>query len=276
MTSRVLAHDVISGERPEAGKLAFLLHGILGSKKNWGSIARRLAQRLPTWRFVTADLRCHGESQGFAPPHTVAACAEDVAALAAHLGEEPAWLSGHSFGGKVALSYARDFAAELRTLWVLDSPPGTSRPGGGTSEVERVMRTLREVALPIAGRQELVDELAARGLSEDLGRWMTTNLAPRDRGGFEWTFDLDGAEALLKSYAALDLWEVLERPPTGVDVHFVRGARSNRFSPDDEHRLERLGAGQGASVHVLADAGHWVHSDNPKGLLELFFTTLTP
>ena len=31
---------------------------------------------------------------------------------------------GHSFGGKVALLYARDVAASLRDVWVLDSPPG--------------------------------------------------------------------------------------------------------------------------------------------------------
>jgi len=274
MSSTILAHDVVVAPGATPSRMGMLVHGILGSRRNWGSIARRLAQRFEDWRFVVVDLRCHGDSRGQLPPHTVEACAADLAALAAHLGEEPAWISGHSFGGKVALTYARDYAAELETAWVLDSPPGPARPGGGTSQVERVMATLSEIAIPIAGRRELKDALMARHLSSSLADWMTTNLKERDDGGFEWAFDLEGARELLASYARLDLWPVLEHPPSGVDLHFVRGELSDRWHSDDETRLAALAAGGTTTVHVLEGAGHWVHSDNPKGLLELFFASL--
>ena len=38
-----------------------------------------------------------------------------------------------------------------------------------------------------------------------------------------------------------------------------------RWGGGDHRRIESSGGG----VHVLEDAGHWVHSDNPEGLVEI-------
>jgi pimeloyl-ACP methyl ester carboxylesterase len=49
--------------------------------------------------------------------------------LASHLDVEPEAVFGHSFGGKVALSYLQECQQQSRVLprqvWVLDSLPGT-------------------------------------------------------------------------------------------------------------------------------------------------------
>eukprot|EP00850_Spirogloea_muscicola_P003368 SM000013S26537 [mRNA] locus=s13:963160:965471:+ [translate_table: standard] len=92
---------------------AVLLHGILGSRKNWGnwlivvllvsvSFAKRLAQAFPTWQFLLCDLRCHGDSTLLqkAGPHGVASAASDVLQLMGQLRITPRVLIGHSFGGK--------------------------------------------------------------------------------------------------------------------------------------------------------------------------------
>ena len=48
---------------------AVLIHGILGSRRNLLSFAKRLAQRFPSWQFVLVDLRCHGQTANMpAPP----------------------------------------------------------------------------------------------------------------------------------------------------------------------------------------------------------------
>ena len=60
----------------------FVLHGIYGAGRNWASIARRFVQRRNEWGIVLVDLRLHAGSQGFPPPHTLAACAADLARLA--------------------------------------------------------------------------------------------------------------------------------------------------------------------------------------------------
>ena len=258
--------SAVIGDGPS---LAFVLHGVLGSGRNWRSFARQLAGVAPAWRFALVDLRCHGDSHGAPPPHTVAACADDLARLATSLGQPPAAVLGHSFGGKVALAYAARHGVDLDQVWVLDAVPGPLAGDPTDHEVARVIRAVRSIPLPIARREDVVARLLAAGFSDSLAGWMSTNLA-RGAGGLVWRFDLDGVVALLHDYAALDLWPVLEAPSASPELHLVRAARSDRWTPDVLARLAALPAN--VRVHVLADAGHWVHADNPDGLL----ATLAP
>ena len=71
---------------------------------------------------------------------------------------------------------------------------------------------------------------------------------------------------MYESYKSLDLWSVVEYPPQGLSIDFVKAERSTfRWAGADHHRIENTGA----NVHVLKNAGHWVHSDNPDGLLRI-------
>lgn len=72
-----------------------------------------------------------------------------------------------------------------------------------------------------------------------------------------------------------DYWPLLEHPPKGMEIEIVRAENSDRWDVDVIQRLERLGAdgSEGeegkVTVHLLPKSGHWVHVDNPKGLLEI-------
>ncbi len=253
-----LAHDVI-GDGP---RTVVFLHGILGSRNNWRSFAKKLVAARPAFRAVIADLRNHGDSHGFSPPHTVEACAGDVADLLPGLGAGDV-VVGHSYGGKVALVCWRDHPAI--TAWILDAPPGPRALAGG-SDVERVIAIVSSLPMPVESRRALVEQLRARGLSEPLAQWMTTNLREADGEGFVWRFDLTAIPEMLASFGALDLWPAVEHPPAGAaPLHLVRAARSDRFNDDDVARAER----SPAAYHALPDAGHWLHTDNPEGLLAL-------
>ena len=72
--------------------------------------------------------------------------------IAAELGEEPRVVVGHSFGGKVALVYAREQASSLEQVWVLDAPPGLRSGDGTRGDVENVFARVGEVPLPVPGR----------------------------------------------------------------------------------------------------------------------------
>ncbi|MFW6331186.1 MAG: alpha/beta fold hydrolase, partial [Gemmatimonadota bacterium] len=93
---------VAEGEHP--GQWLAVLHGIYGAGRNWASVARALVGARPGWGAVLVDLREHGESVGFEPPHTLESTAADLDGLEA--GPVEAVL-GHSFGGKIALLRAR-------------------------------------------------------------------------------------------------------------------------------------------------------------------------
>ena len=262
-----LAHHVVTAPGASPSRTAFVLHGILGNGRNWLSVARRLAKAAPSWRFILVDLRCHGDSLGFLPPHTVAACACDLAELAAHLEEEPQVILAHSFGGKVALLYARDYAASLERVWLLDAPAGPST--GGVGEVERVIAALGQIPQPVPSRQAVQEAVQSVGLSLSLAKWMTTNLR-KTEGGFVWAFDLPAVRDLLADYRELDLWSVLEHPP-GVAIDVVKGAKSDRFDGLDSDRIRA----SAATLHILEDAGHWLHADNPSGLHALLLPSFT-
>lgn len=251
---------------PAPTRTAFVLHGILGSARNWRTFARELVRRHPDWRLVLVDLRNHGDSRGAPPPHTIDACAADLAALAASLDLVPEAVVGHSFGGKVALAYARDHGAGLRAVWVLDAVPGRVDLEDG--EVDRVVSALRAIPMPVARRNDVHAALVARGFSDAISSWMTTNLAPVP-DGYGWRFDLDAIAEMLASYERTDLWPFLDQ--TRLDVRVVRAERSDRWTPHELAPFET--APPNVQLVPLARAGHWVHVDNPEGLLTLLAET---
>ena len=267
MSEFVLGHHVVDGV--EATRSIWLLHGVMGSARNWSSFARRLVETLPGWRAVTVDVRCHGDSRGAPPPHTVEACAVDLQRLAEKIGAPDA-VSGHSFSGKVVLDYAR--RATPRTTFVLDCPPGPLAPGDATStELGRVLEVLATVAGPIERRTDVADAFRAAGFADTLSNWMATNLRRReDDEGYDWSFDPECVRRLVDDYWRLDTWPILEDPPGEGTIHVVRAGRSDRWSADDLLRLDRLAATERVFVRVLHDAGHWLHADDPEGLLAVY------
>jgi pimeloyl-ACP methyl ester carboxylesterase len=264
-----LAHRTIAGN--EARKVAFVLHGILGAGQNFTAFVQKLARRRPEYRYELVDLRNHGLSTGAPPPHTVAAAARDLTTLASNVGE-PALLIGHSFGGKVALEYARQGASALEQVWALDSNPGVQGPNDHL-EVDSVIRAIRGVTVPAAARADVVQALVRQGLSRPTAEWIATSLK-RTEQGYVWLFDLAGIEALIGDYYAQDLWSFLAQPRTLPEIQIVIAERSDRWSPETRERAFALPAESNVHCHVLADSGHWVHVDNPAGLLELMATRL--
>jgi pimeloyl-ACP methyl ester carboxylesterase len=280
----VPAHSFV-GE-PGAPKLAFFLHGALGSGNNLRSLASKLAKLRSEYRFCLVDLRHHGDSQGAPPPNTLAACAGDLAALIAELGQEPEVILGHSFGGKTALMFAQLFPGRARQLWVLDSNPGSQEPTAA-NEVIRVIQAVRNTATPAADRAHVVAELVGQGLSSGTANWLATNLQ-RKPEGFVWRFNLDAIYELMLDYFRVDLWGVLESGAADSDFRVVVAERSDRWAPENRARLEAMletvranhdgeGTVRGSGtveLHIVPNAGHWLHVDNPAFLLELISQNL--
>lgn len=262
----VPAHTFV-GEQT-ASKLALVLHGALGSGNNLRSLASKLAKLRPEYRFCLVDLRHHGESQGAPPPNTLEACAGDLDALLAAIGQEPQVIAGHSFGGKTALMFAKLFPGRARQLWVLDSNPGSQEPSSA-NEVIRVIAAVRSTTTPAADRAHVIAELAAQGISSGTANWLATNLV-RQPEGFVWRFNLDAIYELMLDYFKVDLWPTLESEAADSDFRVVVAERSDRWAPENRARLQQLvERSPHARLHVVPNAGHWLHVDNPGFLIEL-------
>ncbi|TXG58225.1 hypothetical protein EZV62_016054 [Acer yangbiense] len=247
------------------------------------------------------------EIKGLEPPHDMANAANDLANLVKS--QDWAWpdvVIGHSMGGKVALHFAQSCSrAEydqsaaspkqwywLEQLWVLDSVPGAVNPRKSDGEVEKVLQTLQSLPSTVPSRKFqveyavcfnligyvelrwLVNHMMELGFTKSLSEWIGSNL--KKSGEHEtWAFNLEGAVQMFNSYCETSYWPLLEHPPQGMEIAIVRAEKSDRWDPDVIQRLESQASegGDGAegkvSVHILPDSGHWVHVDNPQGLLEI-------
>ncbi|XP_019152068.1 PREDICTED: protein ABHD11 [Ipomoea nil] len=296
MPSEVLAYELVQGAKvrwsyimdkslPEP-PTAVLLHGILGSRKNWGSFARRLAKEFPKWQFLLVDLWCHGDSTSIKKkgPHTVASAALDVLKLLGHLRLTPRVVVGHSFGGKVALSMVDQVAKPLARpvrVWVLDATPGKVRAGGdGDDHPAELITFLSALPKEVSSKRDVAEALTKQGFSKDVAQWVVTNLRQTNPSGtspasFSWVFDLKGIAEMYQSYEETNMWKIVEDVPRGVHVSFLKAERSlHRWALEDIRRIhsaeeQASKEGGGVEMHVLEDAGHWVHADNPDGLFKI-------
>lgn len=262
-----LAASRVTPEESAPSAWLYYLHGIYGAGRNWASVARGLARRRPDWGGLLVDLRLHGASRDFEPPHTLEACARDLRELAAGSAAPapPAAILGHSFGGKVALMLARDPPNSLRQLWIVDSTPAVRPPAGSAV---RMLRAVREAPGPFATRDQAIETLESRGFDSRVATWMVTNLESGD-GGMRWRLDPDEMEALLADFFRTDLWEVVEVPPAGLHLHFLAAEDSGVLAGEDAERIRRAGRETGrVHLHPVA-GGHWLNDDNPDAVVDL-------
>lgn len=98
-----LAHK-IHGKSPTDGIPVFVLHGLLGSKKNWESMSKRIASTLQR-SVIATDIRNHGESP-HESSHSYIDLAADVSQLMSKLSVSKADVIGHSMGGRTGMVLA--------------------------------------------------------------------------------------------------------------------------------------------------------------------------
>lgn len=274
-----LATSLVTAKDATPERWIVFLHGILGSGANWRTFARQIVAALPRWGALLVDLRLHGDSVGFAPPHTLEAAARDVVE-ALHRGPIPIGSAravlGHSFGGKVGIELARQLAASengpLDQLFVIDSTPGTRKDYRGSSGVRQIIELLMNLPEEFPDRNAFTAWVEERGVSRPIAMWLAMNVRPvPNTTRFEFRIDVRQVRAMMEDYFQHDVWDVLENPPGLIPgqemrTHIIAGGNSEVLDARD---LERARLLPHATVDVIPNAGHWVHVDAPDALREL-------
>jgi esterase len=262
----MLHHARVVGEGQSPSRWMLMLHGIYGAGRNWATIARQLVEQRPEWGVLLVDLRLHGGSRDVPGPHTLEAAAADVGALMSGIGADASAVLGHSFGGKVALAFARDHGEGLQQVWVIDSTLELKEPQGSAWRVIDVVRSLPP---EFGSREEFVAAFAEHGYDRGVGQWLAMNLERTEEGRLRWRLDWEGVEQMLRDYFRSDVWGVIEEPPAGVEVHIARATESNAIDSSDVARILEAGSHNGRTFLHQVPGGHWVNTESPGAIVDL-------
>ena len=237
-----------------------VLHGLFGSVRNWGAIARRLSAR---HRVLAMDLRNHGASPR-ADAMDYPGMAGDVAETMGAAGATPAAVLGHSMGGKAAMALALARPELVSRLLVADIAPIPYPP-----RQARIVNAMRAVPLrPGLPRREADAALLAEGVQDPATRaFLLQNLrfegeAPAWRCGLD---EIAAAMARIEDFP--DFASRYEGPAL-----FLLGERSDYVQPEHRPRIRELFPA--ARFLTLRGTGHWLHAEKPEefvGVAESFF-----
>jgi lipase len=235
------------------------LHGVTSHGRHFAGLAERLADR---HRVLAPDLLGHGDSD-WEPPWGIA---EQVDAVLATVGEEPAAYVGHSFGGRVAFELAARRPGLVERLALLD-PAIHILPAAGlySAENARPDRSYASFAEAIDRRYDESRLVGApRGLLEEE---LAVHLAESQDGRWRYRYC---QSAVVAAYG-----EMSGEPPPfdAVDVPTLVVLGRHSYVPYD-HLLDAHRAALGDRLEVVRlGAGHtllWDAADETIGAVERF------
>jgi esterase len=236
-----------------------IVHGLFGSARNWGVIARHLAVHRDV---IAVDQRNHGASPRSAS-QSYPDMAADLAEVVAHIGG-PIDVLGHSMGGKAAMMLALTQPQLIRRLIVADIAPVAYAH-------DNTQHTTAMLAMPLEG-------ITNRGEADR--RLALTVPDPSLRAFFLQSLDLKSQPPQWR----LNLLVLADQMPLIVgwpDVTgqfpnatlFLSGGKSHYVLP--EHRPLIRALFPKARFAKLPEAGHWLHADAPRAFEETVEVFLT-
>lgn len=236
-----------------AGAPVIVLHGLLGSGRNWMTIAKRLASR---YRVETLDMRNHGVSP-WADGMTYPLMAGDIRTHIEQTALGPVTVIGHSMGGKAAMRLALEAPSLVERLVVVDIAPVDYDHSTGA-----YVEALRRLDLRGLSSRNEVDAQLAHDVSESgIRAFLLQNLV-REESGFRWRANLD---VLSKAMPDLMTFPIRDYDQYRGPALFLAGANSDYVRPEHREAIRTLF--NKADIRVIADAGHWVHAEQPTAFL---------
>ena len=225
-----------------------ILHGILGSSRNWQTAGRDLAAR---YHVLALDLRNHGGSP-HAEEMTYEAMVGDVLAWLDARGLARVSLLGHSMGGKVAMLLACRWPERVERLVVVDIAPRDYEWGGRQRREFAAMNGLDLVGL--GSRAEAERRLEAQIPDWALRKFLMTNLERDGDGRWRWTIHL---AALTEALPALEKNPLRAEDRFAGPALFVVGGKSPYVQPSDWPAIHRHFPA--ARIETIPDSGHDPH-----------------
>ncbi|RLT34759.1 MAG: 2-succinyl-6-hydroxy-2,4-cyclohexadiene-1-carboxylate synthase [Chloroflexi bacterium] len=239
------------------GPPVVLLHGFTGSAAGWGVVIDALS---PEYTTVAIDIVGHGRSDS--PPtaesYEMCRAVDDLVAVVAKAGHQRATWLGYSMGGRTALQVA-SFRPEAVNALILEG----ASPGLPTVD-ERLAR--------IAADEVLAQRLEREGVEPFVDFWQSISLFASQASLPKAVWDRQRAGRLRNSALGLanslrgmgtGAQAALHDRLTGITVPALLLAGELDIKYTDAAREMAL-ALPDATMHVIEDAGHAAHLEQPE------------
>jgi pimeloyl-ACP methyl ester carboxylesterase len=260
------------------GPPVVIMHGLFGSKQNWRSISKSLANKLNAPVFAL-DLPNHGDSPWTPGILTDTPLTQLTKAVSQFIGSNDDLRSdmrksgdrysllGHSLGGRVAMMLALKNPPQfLNKLVVVDMPPRPpSISGTDSSKFPVYVETMLEIQnrCPDAAKSQIDLALAAVESDSSIRQFLMTNWVRRQDGQMGFRVNL---EWVRNSLPHLTEW-VNDDARTDFSTLFIYGKRSKYIQLDRDLPIIRRHFTQAKMAEI--DAGHWVHAEQPAEFLNV-------
>ena len=225
-----------------------IAHGLFGSGRNWGVMARRLAD---TRDVITVDMRNHGDSPRFASqsyPEMAADLAEVIM-----LQGGVADVLGHSMGGKAAMVLALTQSPLVRRLIVADIAPVAY-----SHDQSRNIAAMAGLDLTGLTSRTKADERLALSVEDPALRAFFLQSLDLRASPPGWRLNLSVLE---KEIPKIIGWPGTQGQYNGRAL-FLSGAESSYVLP--AHRALILAQFPNAYFARIPGAGHWLHAEKPR------------
>ena len=233
-----IRHGTSTGRPP-----LLIAHGLFGSARNWGVIAKRLSD---TREVVAVDMRNHAGSL-WSESHSYADLAADLAKV---IGAETWDVLGHSMGGKAAMVLAVTHPARVRRLIVADIAPVAY-----SHTQAHLIDLMRAVDMSRVTRRSDAAEQLAEVPDDGIRSFLLQSL---DVGAKRWTLNLDVLEAEMPGIVGFpELNGAFDGP-----AFFLSGAESTYVRA--EHRAAIKALFPQARFAKIPGAHHWLHAEKPR------------
>ncbi|WP_417728951.1 alpha/beta fold hydrolase [Roseovarius sp.] len=223
-----------------------IVHGLYGSARNWGVIAKRLSD---TRHVVAVDMRNHGASPWF-ETHSYENMADDLAEVIEGL-EGPYDVLGHSMGGKASMVLALTQPTLVNRLIVADIAPVAYQ-----HNQMLYIKAMKSVDLSVIERRsDAGEQLLAMVDNPALVPFFLQALDVKEK---RWLLNLDTLER--------EMPKILSFPDISGSyegkVMFLTGAESYYVGREHRDRIKALFPA--AQFAKIPGAGHWLHAEKPR------------
>ncbi|KAG0000807.1 hypothetical protein BGZ80_008623 [Entomortierella chlamydospora] len=236
-----------------------ILHGLFGSKQNWGALSKAMASRLNT-RVFAVDLRNHGES-GHSQDHDYPNMANDVACFLKEQNLEKPIVIGHSMGGKVAMYLALNRTPMDRVV-VVDMAPVKVRL---SSEFAGYVTVMKEIQQAHVKKQSEADNIMKKSVPDlSVRQFLLTNLKKDAKEGYDFRIPIDILGRKLENLGQFDFAAGEDKYEGKILI--IKGNKSGYVRDKDTELIKTFFP----QVRIEGlDAGHWVHAEKSEEFLKL-------